>query len=118
MLLTPVTRWLLVKMYPPSSIMTPEPEPDWVCEGLAGTPRVRIVTTDERIFATTAGTERFFSLDVALPLAAPQAEPEARDAIRLVIHRTRQVALGGGINSEAFSHNSTPRKSHAQKTTG
>ena len=49
MLLTPVTRWLLVKMYPPSSIMTPEPEPDWVCEGLAGTPRVRIVTTDERV---------------------------------------------------------------------
>jgi len=66
---------LLVNMYPPSSIMTPEPEPDWVCEGLAGTPRVRIVTTDERTFATTAGTERFFSMGVALPLAAPQAEP-------------------------------------------
>jgi hypothetical protein len=50
-------------MYPPSSIMTPEPDPDWVCEALVGTPRVSIVTTDDRTLATTAGTVRFFSVE-------------------------------------------------------
>ena len=63
MLLMPVTRWLLVRMYPPSSMMTPDPDPDWVCEGLAGMPRVRMVTTEGRTFATTAGTERDFSVE-------------------------------------------------------
>jgi hypothetical protein len=75
-------------MYPPSSIITPEPEPDCVCDALVGTPRVKIVTTDERTFETTAGTERFFSLET-LPLAAAQGEPERTTAIRLVIHRRR-----------------------------
>src|SRR5580765_31657 len=48
-------------MYPLSSIMTPDPEPDWACVGVAGMPRVRMVTTEGRTFATTAGTDRDFS---------------------------------------------------------
>src|SRR5574341_348170 len=48
-------------MYPLSSMITPEPEPDCACEGVAGTPRVRIVTTEGRTFATTAGTGRDLS---------------------------------------------------------
>src|SRR5262245_30938172 len=48
-------------MYPLSSIIRPEPEPDWPCDGAAGTPRVRIVTTEGRTFVTTAGTDKDLS---------------------------------------------------------
>jgi hypothetical protein len=78
-------------MYPPSSMMTPDPDPDCACEELAGTPRVRIVTTDERTFATTAGTERFFSVGTRLPLEVEvaQAESSMKNVIRLATHRRR-----------------------------
>jgi hypothetical protein len=50
-----------VRMYPFSSMITPDPEPDCAWEGVDGIPRVRIVTTDGRTFVTTAGTESTLS---------------------------------------------------------
>ncbi len=95
--------------------MTPEPEPDCAWDVLAGTPRVRMVTTDERTFETTAGTVRFFSL-VPFPPAPAHAEPERKQMMRLAILRTREMAVGNGIKSRSFSHNCPARKSHAKKT--
>src|SRR5215813_6003631 len=46
-------------------MMTPDPDPDWVSEGLAGMPRVRMLTTEGRIFATTAGTDNVLSEEAA-----------------------------------------------------
>lgn len=90
--------------------MTPEPDPDWICEALAGTPRVSIVTTDDRTLATTAGTERFFSVEPVPGGEAAQAELWAKGVIRLARHRNRQVGLGGDIDSEPFSHNFLPQE--------
>jgi hypothetical protein len=104
-------------MYPPSSIMTPEPDPDCVCEGLAGTPRVRIVTTDERTLATTAGTERVFSEEEpGAAFEAAQPGSGAKDMTSISRRRTKtRVRLGGGIDSAPFSHNSLVRKSRTKK---
>jgi hypothetical protein len=46
-------------------MMTRDPDPDWVSEGLAGRPRVRMLTTEGRIFATTAGTDNVLSEEAA-----------------------------------------------------
>jgi hypothetical protein len=65
-------------MYPLSSMMTPDPDPDCDCDGAAGTPLVKIVTTDGRTFATTAGTERDFSWGATAlePGSAPAHDEE------------------------------------------
>ena len=96
-------------------MMTPEPDPDCVCEGLAGTPRVRIVTTDERTFATTAGTERVLSEEPGEAFEAAQPGLWATDVSSISRIRTKKVVLGGRIESAPFSHNSLPRKSRIKK---
>ncbi len=65
-------------------MMTPEPDPDWACEGLAGTPRVRIVTTEGRTFFTTAGTDKVLSAAATAPTSARTNGTDAK-------HRSMRV---------------------------
>src|SRR5437016_44631 len=75
-------------MYPLSSIMTPDPEPDWACVGAAGMPRVRMVTTEGRTFATTAGTDRDFSWEGTDPIGG-SAEAVSTSSAKAITRRRR-----------------------------
>src|SRR5215467_1718394 len=79
-------------------MMTPDPDPDWVSEGLAGMPRVRMLTTEGRIFATTAGTDNVLSVEATAP------STEAAKAIEVVARLTNRVekakerSAGSGVS--------------------
>ena len=78
-------------------MMTPDPDPDWVSEGLAGMPRVRMLTTEGRIFATTAGTDNVLSEEV---IAAPSGAAKANEvAVRLTnrVERAKERSTPSGV---------------------
>src|SRR5437870_11640954 len=79
-------------MYPLSSIMTPDPEPDWACVGDAGMPRVRMVTTEGRTFATTAGTDRDLSWEGPDPIGG-SAEAVSTSSAKAITKRRRDVIV-------------------------
>src|SRR5256885_12673374 len=76
-------------MYPFSSTMKPDPEPDGeVCwKGFGGVPRVMTVTTEGLTAATTAGTV------IPLPLAWSEPPP-ARALVPRHSRTLRQTAAG------------------------
>jgi hypothetical protein len=84
----------------------PEPEPDWTCDGLAGTPRVRMVTTEDRTLATTAGTERVLSVETtALEPGLAQAPEDPKSRLAMGIKMRGRVAIDSTRELRSLSHN-------------
>ena len=78
-------------------MMTPDPDPDWVSEGLAGMPRVRMLTTEGRIFVTTAGTDNVLSDEATGP---PPGLPQVNEVMaRLTdkIEKAKERSARNGV---------------------
>src|SRR5687767_4134367 len=94
----------------------PEPEPAWTCDGLAGTPRVRMVTTEDRTLATTAGTERVLSVETtALEPGLAQAPEEPKSRLARGIKMRGRVAIDLTRELRSLSHNYRSRKRRNKK---
>src|SRR4026209_2835492 len=94
----------------------PDPEPDRTCDGLAGTPRVRMVTTEDRTLATTDGTESVLSVEMT---ALEPGFAEAREWPKSRVTRGMKMRGRGAIDFtcelRSLSHNYRSRKRRNKK---
>src|SRR5262245_33841953 len=108
-------------------MMTPDPDPDWVTEGLAGMPRVRMLTTEGRIFVTTAGTDNVLSDEsTGRPPGLAQVN-EVMTRLRDKIEKAKERSARNGVprtiglilrNRPYFRTTCSEEKATAQNTTG